>query len=78
MEVFLLILFTAFISVNLGLMNLLPIPLLDGGHLFFYMTEGLFGRPIPQFVYKILLHAGMFILGGLMLFTLVNDVVGLM
>ncbi len=72
-----IILFSAFISVNLGLMNLLPIPLLDGGHLFFYMVEGLVGRPIPQFIYKILLYIGMAILGGLMAFTLVNDLIGI-
>lgn len=72
-----LILFTAFISVNLGLMNLLPIPLLDGGHLFFYMIEGLIGRKLPKIVYKILLYAGMIVLGGLMAFTLVNDIMGI-
>ncbi len=72
-----LILFSAFLSVNLGLMNLLPIPLLDGGHLFFYIIEGSIGRPIPQIVYKCLLYLGMFILGSLMAFTLINDLLGI-
>ncbi len=71
-----LILFTAFISVSLGLMNLLPIPMLDGGHLFFYIIEGSIGRKLPQIAYKIMLYIGMFILGSLMLFTLINDFIG--
>jgi regulator of sigma E protease len=42
-----LIKFIALLSVNLGLVNLLPIPVLDGGHLMFYAAEALRGRPVP-------------------------------
>lgn len=40
--------FTALLSINLGLINLFPIPMLDGGHLVFYLVEALRGAPIPD------------------------------
>ena len=42
------IMFTALLSINLGLINMFPIPMLDGGHLVFYAVEALNGKPIPK------------------------------
>ena len=48
-----LIMFTALLSINLGLINLFPIPMLDGGHLVFYFFEAILRRPIPEAVQEI-------------------------
>src|SRR5205823_1591333 len=50
--------FIAFISVNLGVMNLLPIPVLDGGLLLYYSLEVLTGRPLPERIFEIAQRAG--------------------
>lgn len=68
--------FMALISANLGLMNLLPIPVLDGGHIFFYILEIVFRRPIPEKLQTILLNIGFYFLIGLMIFATLNDVRG--
>ena len=69
--------FGAMISINLGVMNLLPIPMLDGGHLLFYLIEAIIGRPINVKVQEIAFRIGFAILISLMIFTTVNDIVNL-
>jgi len=66
--------FMAFLSLNLGLLNLLPIPVLDGGHLFFLSIEGVIRREIPIKVKLILQQIGMALLLGLMIFVIYNDI----
>ncbi len=66
--------FMAFLSVNLAILNLLPIPVLDGGHLIFLMLEGLRGKPLPQSLRLRLTQAGMFVLLGIMAFAVINDI----
>ncbi len=66
--------FIAMLSANLGLVNLFPIPLLDGGHLLFYAVEGVRGRPMAQKVQEISFRLGFALLGLLMAFTLFNDI----
>lgn len=64
----------AMLSANLGLVNLLPIPMLDGGHLLFYTAEALRGRPLAEKVQAWGYRLGTALLVTLMLFTLLNDV----
>lgn len=68
-----LVSFIAMLSVNLGLVNLVPIPILDGGHLLFYAAEALYGRPIPQRAQEFGLRIGFALLLGLFAFTTMND-----
>ncbi|MES2129281.1 MAG: RIP metalloprotease RseP [Pseudomonadota bacterium] len=70
--------FIAFISVSLGVMNLLPIPVLDGGHLLYYSLEVLTGRPIPERVGEFAQRAGIGLLVMLMALAVFNDVVRLL
>ena len=63
----------ALISVNLGFINLLPIPLLDGGHLFFYILEAVRRRPVPAAMQEWAFRSGMALLLGFMLFVTAND-----
>ena len=63
----------AYISISLGLINLFPIPLLDGGHLMFYGFEKILGRPLSQKVQEGFFRIGMFLLLSLMFFTTFND-----
>jgi len=65
--------FIAFISISIGLMNLLPIPMLDGGHLLYYLVEILIGRAPPERFVEWAQRAGFAVLAGLMLVALVND-----
>lgn len=65
--------FMAMISINLGFINLLPIPLLDGGHLFFYAVEAVRRRPLNPVVQEWAFRSGMALLLGLMLFVTLND-----
>ncbi|UAK25347.1 RIP metalloprotease RseP [Sphingomonas nostoxanthinifaciens] len=65
--------FMALISINLGFINLLPIPLLDGGHLFFYLIEGVWRRPLPAQAQEWAFRSGLALLLGFMLFVTVND-----
>lgn len=66
--------FMALISANLGLVNLLPIPVLDGGHLLYYTVEGISGRPLAQKVQEFGFKLGFILLASLMAFTIFNDV----
>ena len=70
-----LVFFIALISINLGLVNLLPIPMLDGGHLTFFIIEAITGRPLPLVLQNILMRAGMAILLSLMLFVTIYDII---
>lgn len=65
--------FMAMISINLGFINLLPIPLLDGGHLFFYAVEAVRRRPLNAVVQEWAFRSGLALLLGLMLFVTLND-----
>ncbi len=68
-----LVSFIALLSVNLGLINLFPIPILDGGHLLFYFFEALRGRPLPARAQEYGVRAGLALLVGLMVFATWND-----
>jgi regulator of sigma E protease len=72
-----LIWFMAVISINLGLINLFPVPLLDGGHLAFYLIEGLRGRPLHDRVQDMGMRVGMALVLSLMVFSTWNDLVHL-
>jgi regulator of sigma E protease len=65
--------FLALVSVSLGVLNLLPIPLLDGGHLMYYVAEVLIGRPVSERTMEIGARIGMALLLLLMSFALFND-----
>ncbi len=65
--------FLALVSVSLGVLNLLPVPLLDGGHLMYYVAEVLSGRPVSERTMEIGARVGMFLLLLLMSFALFND-----
>jgi regulator of sigma E protease len=70
--------FMALISISLGVMNLLPIPVLDGGHLLYYSVEILTGRPVSERFSAIAQRAGLGVLMTLMLVAAFNDIVRLM
>ena len=68
------LLFLALISISLGVLNLLPIPLLDGGHLMYYIFEVVKGSPVSDKAIEIGQHLGMALLFVLMAFALYNDI----
>jgi regulator of sigma E protease len=68
-----LVSFIAVLSVNLGLINLFPVPVLDGGHLVFYLAEALRGRPLPQRAQEYGFRAGLAFLACLFVFATWND-----
>jgi regulator of sigma E protease len=70
--------FIAFISISLGVMNLLPIPVLDGGHLLYYSLEVLTGRPLPERILDMAQRAGVGLLFMLMALAVFNDVARLL
>ncbi len=65
--------FMAVLSINLGLINLFPIPLLDGGHLLYYLIEALSGRPLAEKVQEYGFRVGFVLLIALMIFATFND-----
>jgi regulator of sigma E protease len=65
--------FLALLSVSLGVLNLLPIPVLDGGHLLFYFAELLAGRPVPEKIQALGYQVGLFLVLGIMCLALYND-----
>ncbi len=67
----------AYISISLGLVNLFPIPMLDGGHLMFYLFEFLFRKPLSQKVQENFFRIGLFLLLTLMIFVTFKDLQGL-
>lgn len=67
----------ALLSINLGLINLFPIPMLDGGHLVFYGIEAIRGKPLAENVQMVSVRIGLVLLLAFMLFVTVNDLVNL-
>jgi len=65
--------FLAFLSVSIGLLNLLPLPLLDGGHLMYYLWELLTGKPVSADWMNAMQKVGLMLLATLMVMALVND-----
>tara|TARA_B100001094_G_scaffold296801_1_gene319304 strand:+ start:187 stop:1326 length:1140 start_codon:yes stop_codon:yes gene_type:complete len=68
------VLLMAILSINLGIINLFPVPLLDGGHLLFYIYEALAGRPLSESVQEWGMRVGLVMVLGLMLFVTWNDI----
>jgi regulator of sigma E protease len=66
--------FLAYLSISLGVLNLLPIPVLDGGHLLFYLVEWVRGRPLSERVQAVGMQIGVSLVIGLMLLALFNDI----
>ena len=66
--------FMAVLSINLGILNLLPIPILDGGHLFFLSIEAIKGKPLSVKKMEIAQQVGLFLLILLMIFAFYNDI----
>ncbi|MDH3344083.1 MAG: RIP metalloprotease RseP [Desulfobacteraceae bacterium] len=68
------IFFIALISINLAILNFLPIPVLDGGHLLFFFVEAVTGRPVSIKIREIAQQAGIFVLILLMIYVFYNDI----
>lgn len=66
--------FLALISISLGVLNLMPVPLLDGGHLMYYFVEIIKGKPVSERVLEIGQQVGMVVLFSLMAFAIYNDI----
>jgi regulator of sigma E protease len=66
--------FVALISISLGVLNLLPVPLLDGGHLMYYAVEIVKGSPVSERVLELGQRIGMIVLFSLMAFAIFNDI----
>ncbi len=69
---------TALLSINLGLINLLPIPILDGGHIFFFLIELIKGRPVSEKNRERAFQVGLFMILSLMVFAFYNDIMRIM
>ncbi|HMN81893.1 MAG TPA: site-2 protease family protein, partial [Burkholderiaceae bacterium] len=66
--------FLALISISLGVLNLLPIPVLDGGHLVYYGLEAVKGKPLSERFIQLTQKAGLAVIGALMVVALFNDI----
>ncbi len=66
--------FLALLSISLGVMNLLPIPVLDGGHLLYYAIEAVIRRPVPERIQAFGLQLGLLLISGVMVLAVYNDV----
>lgn len=66
--------FIALLSISLGVLNLLPIPILDGGHLLYYLIELVRGQPVPERIQMMGLQVGVFLIVSIMLLAIYNDV----
>ena len=69
--------FLALLSVSLGVLNLLPIPVLDGGHLAYYVVEAVKGSPVSEKIQMAGFKVGLFLVVGLMVLALYNDLMRL-
>jgi regulator of sigma E protease len=67
----------AILSVSIGLLNLLPVPMLDGGHLLYFLAEAIRGKPLSERVQDIGFRIGLAAVLGLMLFATWNDIIHL-
>jgi regulator of sigma E protease len=72
-----LVSFMALLSVNLGLINLFPVPMLDGGHLMFFCFEAIRGRPLSEKIQEYALKFGLAMVLSLMVFVTINDIINL-
>jgi regulator of sigma E protease len=68
------LLFLGMISVNLAVVNFLPIPVLDGGHMVFLILEKILGRPVPERLFAFAMYTGLFLILSLMVFVIYLDV----
>ncbi len=66
--------FLALLSISLGVLNLLPIPVLDGGHLLYYAIEAVIRRPVPERIQAWGLQLGLILISGIMVLAIYNDV----
>jgi regulator of sigma E protease len=66
--------FLALLSISLGVLNLLPIPVLDGGHLLYYSIEAVIRRPVPERIQSFGLQLGLLLISGIMVLAVYNDV----
>ena len=66
--------FLAILSISLGVLNLLPIPVLDGGHLLYYSVEAIIRRPVPERIQAMGLQLGLLLISGVMVLAVYNDV----
>tara|TARA_R110002072_G_scaffold4663_7_gene32571 strand:- start:13951 stop:15387 length:1437 start_codon:yes stop_codon:yes gene_type:complete len=66
--------FLAILSISLGVLNLLPIPVLDGGHLLYYTIEAIIRRPVPERFQAMGMQLGLLVIGGIMILAVYNDV----
>ncbi len=69
--------FVAMLSANLGLVNILPVPMLDGGHLAYYAIEAIQGKPLAKRAQEMGFRVGMAMLAMLMVYSLFNDLINL-
>ncbi len=69
-----LIFLIAILSINLGILNLLPIPILDGGHLLFFACEAILGRPLAERQREFTQQVGFVLIFGIMIFAFINDI----
>ena len=67
--------FLGVISTAVGLLNLFPVPVLDGGHLVFHLYEGVTGRKLSDRALRILMTGGLAVVLSLMVFALLNDLI---
>ena len=65
--------FIAVLSTAVGMLNLFPVPVLDGGHLVFHAYEGITGKPPSDAALRILMSIGLALIGTLMIFAIAND-----
>lgn len=72
-----LINFIAFLSINLAILNILPIPVLDGGHLLFFTIEAIMGKPVNRRFREMMQQAGVLVLTLLMIWVFYNDIANL-
>ena len=66
--------FLALLSISLGVLNLLPIPVLDGGHLLYYLIEAVIRRPVPERIQAWGLQLGLLLISGVMALAVYNDI----
>jgi regulator of sigma E protease len=66
--------FLALMSISLGVLNLLPVPVLDGGHIMYYLVEAVTGRPVSQRLVEVGQRVGIAVLATLMLVAFYNDI----